>query len=298
MWPCRSSGSGFADNDGGWRRACCWAGPASVELYPIGGCCVGGPRPLRRWASCFGGMDHPRSTVDRTCPSWRPGSAGHRPLGGPAARAVPPAICPPLLVAGNDAAPGGRLAEQIVEHVRMRISHQILADCSSSSRSPWMKRAARFPYAQAAFRGRTAQQKQPRPRDVTPRLLHHHSYGDDDPARVGGRWQEKVQQWRNKENCLKGLFKLLKSRVFRSKLFQKIFSGCHEFQRLQGFIAGKLPEFSRSSAPFQPHFGRRQAIFATSAGAASGGPPDFTMQFRTRSSRSRDPDAENFPTDR
>jgi hypothetical protein len=57
-----------------------------------------------------------------------------------------------------------------------------------------------------------------------------------------------------------------------------------DFKGLQGFQTsfGGFQIFCPSVAPLRPHFGRRRTAFRRVAWSASGGPPDFTMQFGRR----------------
>ena len=87
--------------------------PGVSGLYLIGGCCVGGLTTAPALGELLAEWITRRSTVDRRVLHGA-GSAGHGPVGGQAARTVPAAICAPLLVAGNDAAPGGRVASNLV----------------------------------------------------------------------------------------------------------------------------------------------------------------------------------------
>ena len=92
------------------------------------------------------------------------------------------------------------------------------------------------------------------------------------------------QRWRNK-GTLQAFFQASpKVACFARSFSKEISGGFVGFKRVTRLpnVLGCLPNFSPSAAPFRPHFKRRRTAFRRLAWSASGGPPDFTMQFGRR----------------
>src|SRR5271155_537416 len=129
-----------------------------------------------------------------------------------------------------------------------------------------------------------AQRSNPGPRDATPVLFRRFAPRSDDPRLIGGRWWEGANGGGIKATSEPFSKLLQKSRVLLQAFPKKSLAVLWDFKGLQGFQTSfdAFQIFPPSAAPFRPHFGRRRTAFRRLAWSASGGPPDFTMQFGRR----------------